>query len=186
MNTAKTPCQARRILIPSPTFGVHSNRAQLLQDQAVTRARHPLRQTRGHLPRRSRPQRRHRLESGELAHVIHGNRPTPFGPVESKQERCDDEWAAPRLIRVEEFRCSGAGAALRWLTTTKQRYGVQIIKAPDVSVVLEKFARPMRSDAQSGGQHDGFDAKSPSVYSERTPYYPRDYAADRSGAVVQW
>ena len=25
MNTANTPCQARRILIPSPTFGVHSN-----------------------------------------------------------------------------------------------------------------------------------------------------------------
>ena len=32
MNTANTPCQARRILIPSPTFGVHSTTQAVLPE----------------------------------------------------------------------------------------------------------------------------------------------------------
>ncbi|MGO2092161.1 MAG: hypothetical protein ACTH34_09910 [Microbacterium gubbeenense] len=45
---------------------------------------------------------------------------------------------------------------------------MQIIKAPDVSVVLEKFARPMRSDAQSGGQTMDSTQKAPAcILSER-------------------
>lgn len=34
--------------------------------------------------------------------------------------------------------------------------------------------------------NDGFDAKSPSVYSERTPFYRVITRQNSSGAVVQW
>nr|WP_240921360.1 ImmA/IrrE family metallo-endopeptidase [Microbacterium excoecariae] len=50
----------------------------------------------------------HRIERSvlahELAHVIYGDTPTPFGPVAWKQERRADEWAALRLISKEDYK----------------------------------------------------------------------------------
>lgn len=40
----------------------------------------------------------------ELAHVVFGDVPSMFGPVNAKQERRADEWAAKFLIDLEEFR----------------------------------------------------------------------------------
>jgi len=40
----------------------------------------------------------------ELAHVTFGDEPSMFGPVNAKQERRADEWAALRLITSEAFR----------------------------------------------------------------------------------
>lgn len=40
----------------------------------------------------------------ELAHVIFGDVPSMFGPVNAKQERRADEWAAKFLIDLDEFR----------------------------------------------------------------------------------
>lgn len=39
----------------------------------------------------------------ELAHAVFGDAPSHFGPVNAKQERRADEWAALRLICHEEY-----------------------------------------------------------------------------------
>ncbi|GGO59000.1 hypothetical protein GCM10010910_00900 [Microbacterium nanhaiense] len=44
----------------------------------------------------------------ELAHAIFGDEPTMFGPVNAKQERRADEWAARTLIRLEDFKAAEA------------------------------------------------------------------------------
>lgn len=48
----------------------------------------------------------------ELAHAVFGDVPSKFGPVNAKQERRADEWAALRLIdhhdyRIAEEHCDG-------------------------------------------------------------------------------
>lgn len=53
----------------------------------------------------------------ELAHVVFGDVPSMFGPVNAKQERRADEWAAKFLIDLEDFRraeelCSGRTASM--------------------------------------------------------------------------
>lgn len=40
----------------------------------------------------------------ELAHAVFGDVPSMFGPVNAKQERRADEWAALRLISREDYR----------------------------------------------------------------------------------
>ncbi|GGD33381.1 hypothetical protein GCM10010915_12200 [Microbacterium faecale] len=40
----------------------------------------------------------------EIAHAIHGDVRTMFGPVNAKQERRADEWAALHLIRLDDYR----------------------------------------------------------------------------------
>lgn len=44
----------------------------------------------------------------EIAHAVFADVPSMFGPVNAKQERRADEWAALRLISVEEYRRSEA------------------------------------------------------------------------------
>ncbi|MEJ6554071.1 ImmA/IrrE family metallo-endopeptidase [Microbacterium esteraromaticum] len=46
----------------------------------------------------------------ELAHAVFGDAPSAYGPVNAKQERRADEWAALRLINVEAYR----DAEQRW------------------------------------------------------------------------
>lgn len=41
----------------------------------------------------------------ELAHAVFGDVPSKFGPVNAKQERRAEEWAALRLIDRTEYRC---------------------------------------------------------------------------------
>lgn len=40
----------------------------------------------------------------ELGHVAFADVPTRFGPVHAKQERRADEWAALRLIHIDDYR----------------------------------------------------------------------------------
>lgn len=40
----------------------------------------------------------------EVAHAVFGDVPSKFGPVNAKQERRADEWAALRLIDRDEYR----------------------------------------------------------------------------------
>lgn len=40
----------------------------------------------------------------ELAHAVFGDIPSKHGPVNAKQERRADEWAALRLIHVDDYR----------------------------------------------------------------------------------
>ena len=40
----------------------------------------------------------------ELAHAVFGDVPTMFGPVNAKQERRADEWAALRLIHLDDYK----------------------------------------------------------------------------------
>lgn len=42
----------------------------------------------------------------ELAHAVFGDVPSKFGPVNAKQERRADEWAALQLIPVDRYRAS--------------------------------------------------------------------------------
>jgi len=42
----------------------------------------------------------------ECAHAVFGDVPSMFGPLNAKQERRADEWAALRLIRREEYKRS--------------------------------------------------------------------------------
>ncbi|WP_295014844.1 ImmA/IrrE family metallo-endopeptidase [uncultured Microbacterium sp.] len=44
----------------------------------------------------------------EACHVVFGDEPSMFGPVNAKQERRADEWAAHQLIDLEEYRQSEA------------------------------------------------------------------------------
>lgn len=53
----------------------------------------------------------------ELAHAVFADVPSMFGPVNAKQERRADEWAALRLIRLEDYRlaeivCQGHPGAM--------------------------------------------------------------------------
>lgn len=40
----------------------------------------------------------------ETCHAVHGDEPSMFGPVNAKQERRADEWAALRLIALDDYR----------------------------------------------------------------------------------
>lgn len=42
----------------------------------------------------------------ELAHAVFGDVPSKFGPVNAKQERRADEWAALRLIATDDYRAA--------------------------------------------------------------------------------
>lgn len=54
--------------------------------------------------RRGMTSRLHRsVLAHELAHAVFGDVPTRFGPVNAKQERRADEWAALQLIRHDEY-----------------------------------------------------------------------------------
>lgn len=44
----------------------------------------------------------------ECAHAVFGDEPSMFGPVNAKQERRADEWAALRLIRREDYKTAEA------------------------------------------------------------------------------
>lgn len=44
----------------------------------------------------------------EVAHAVHGDVPTIFGPINAKQERRADEWAALRLINIDAFKTAEA------------------------------------------------------------------------------
>ena len=44
----------------------------------------------------------------ECAHAVFADEPSAFGPVNAKQERRADEWAALRLIRREDYAASEA------------------------------------------------------------------------------
>lgn len=49
--------------------------------------------------------RRHRsVLAHELGHAAFGDVPSQFGPVNAKQERRADEWAALRLINTDDYR----------------------------------------------------------------------------------
>lgn len=49
--------------------------------------------------------RRHRsVLAHELGHAAHEDRPSKFGPVHAKQERRAEEWAALRLISLDDYR----------------------------------------------------------------------------------
>ena len=40
----------------------------------------------------------------ELGHAVFEDAPTPYGPLRARQERRADEWAALRLINLDEYR----------------------------------------------------------------------------------
>lgn len=64
--------------------------------------RHDLRRIRlreGMTPRKERSVLAH-----ELAHAIWGDVPSKFGPINARQERRADEWAALQLIAPEAYR----------------------------------------------------------------------------------
>lgn len=44
----------------------------------------------------------------ECAHVVFRDHPSRFGPVNAKQERRADEWAARQLITLDEYRAAEA------------------------------------------------------------------------------
>lgn len=49
--------------------------------------------------------RRHRsVLAHELGHAAFGDMPSKFGPVHAKQERRAEEWAAVRLISIDDYR----------------------------------------------------------------------------------
>lgn len=49
--------------------------------------------------------RKHRsILAHELGHAAYGHTPTQFGPRHGKQERAAEEWAALRLIRIDDYR----------------------------------------------------------------------------------
>lgn len=53
----------------------------------------------------------------ELAHAELGDLPSPFGPVHNRQERRANEWAALRLIDLDDYRaaevaCDGHAGAM--------------------------------------------------------------------------
>lgn len=51
------------------------------------------------------PYRRYRSAiAHETAHAVFGDVPSRFGPVKMKQERRADEWAALRLIGLDDYR----------------------------------------------------------------------------------
>lgn len=51
------------------------------------------------------PFRRYRSTIGhETAHAVFGDAPSRFGPIRAKQERRADEWAALRLIDLDDYR----------------------------------------------------------------------------------
>jgi Zn-dependent peptidase ImmA (M78 family) len=55
--------------------------------------------------RRGMPARLHRsVLAHELAHAVFADTPSRFGPVNAKQERRADEWAALRLIHPDDYR----------------------------------------------------------------------------------
>ncbi|MDQ1111090.1 Zn-dependent peptidase ImmA (M78 family) [Microbacterium testaceum] len=55
--------------------------------------------------RRGMSARHHRsVLAHELGHAAFGDTPTHFGPVHAKQERRAEEWAALRLIDIDEYR----------------------------------------------------------------------------------
>ncbi|MFI8593746.1 ImmA/IrrE family metallo-endopeptidase [Microbacterium sp. NPDC078428] len=55
--------------------------------------------------RRGMPARLHRsVLAHELAHAVFGDTPSRFGPINAKQERRADEWAALRLIHTHDYR----------------------------------------------------------------------------------
>lgn len=57
------------------------------------------------LLREGMPARLHRsVLAHELCHAVFGDVPSRFGPVNAKQERRADEWAALRLITPDEYR----------------------------------------------------------------------------------
>lgn len=55
--------------------------------------------------RRGMSARHHRsVLAHELGHAAFGDTPTRFGPVHAKQERRAEEWAALRLIDLDDYR----------------------------------------------------------------------------------
>lgn len=42
----------------------------------------------------------------ELGHAVFGDTPSQFGPVNAKQERRAEEWAALRLISLDDYRAA--------------------------------------------------------------------------------
>lgn len=55
--------------------------------------------------RRGMSARHHRsVLAHELGHAAFGDMPTRFGPVHAKQERRAEEWAALRLIDLDDYR----------------------------------------------------------------------------------
>lgn len=51
------------------------------------------------------PRRLHRsVLAHECAHAVFADQPSQFGPVSAKQERRADEWAALRLIDVDDYK----------------------------------------------------------------------------------
>ncbi|WP_058614800.1 ImmA/IrrE family metallo-endopeptidase [Microbacterium testaceum] len=55
--------------------------------------------------RRGMSARHHRsVLAHELGHAAFGDTPTHFGPVHAKQERRAEEWAATRLIDLDDYR----------------------------------------------------------------------------------
>lgn len=55
--------------------------------------------------RRGMAARHHRsVLAHELGHAAFGDTPSKFGPVHAKQERRAEEWAALRLIPVDDYR----------------------------------------------------------------------------------
>lgn len=44
----------------------------------------------------------------ELGHAVFGDVPSKFGPVNAKQERRAEEWAALRLITLDDYRAAEA------------------------------------------------------------------------------
>lgn len=55
--------------------------------------------------RRGMHARHHRsVLAHELGHAAFGDTPSQFGPVHAKQERRAEEWAALRLINIDDYR----------------------------------------------------------------------------------
>ncbi len=55
--------------------------------------------------RRGMSTRHHRsVLAHELGHAAFADRPTEFGPVHAKQERRAEEWAALRLVDLDDYR----------------------------------------------------------------------------------
>lgn len=84
------------------TLGVrieHADLAHLGRDGDYCAATNTIRLQHGMTRRLARSVLAH-----ELAHAAFGDVPSMFGPVDRKQERRADEWAALRLITREQYR----------------------------------------------------------------------------------
>lgn len=84
----------------------------------------------------------------ELGHAEHGDLPTPFGPVHSRQEPRADIWAALTLIDLDDYRaaedaCEGHAGAMALelgvMRSTVETYREVLLRAREHGYVAPRM-----------------------------------------------